>query len=506
MKRADGGSNEFRRRVIDLACLIRASSVSELSNDGLTRSITEQLYGLLTEQRTRFPADANIGALILDVLYQFSAVSQTVSQLGMSLGVPAAPRSGISGDASPAVSQFPSPQLAPELSLVRSVAGTLPPLASTLASQGDISGRHVASRSLGQRDTEDGSGLMYGEFADTPQSSIGRARSVNSTTMSDIAGELNDYSIGRTASNGSQLQRPVHGGGTDTRGRPSDSLSYVSSPRLMPATEYSSTTSLPSLIASVHGSTGHAFGASAGRLGMTGTLTPTSIHPLPSVHQRQRFYLPLPTASQPGRPSADAPDAETDVSSRPSLDDANLRPSLDRQPSQLSISSDLAESSTPSRKKIARASLQAQPLYSALDRTREASGSAMQKSITRPATMYIPKSGFSWVRRVSDSTTRQERLAHLLGEDAEFSDSTPTSPVGTPSRPSLEAGDDSLTPKHHTQGLVTIPEAKHSTDTLATNRDVSALARQTASVPTPSAGPILDRRILSENHASVSRP
>ncbi|KAJ2077040.1 hypothetical protein H4R24_005361 [Coemansia sp. RSA 988] len=503
MKRADSGSNEFRRRVIDLACLIRASSVSELSNDGLTSGITEQLYGLLTEQRTRFPADANIGALILDVLYQFSAVSQTVSQLGMSLGVPAAPR-GISGDASPAVSQFPSPQLAPELALARGVAGALPPLASTLASRGGGSGGHVVSRSLGQRDTEDSTGLMYGEFVDTPQSSIGRARSVNSTTISDIVGELNDYSIGRTASNGSQLHRAAYAG-TDMRARPPDSLSYVSSPRLMPTTEHSSTTSLPSLLASIHGSAGYAFGASAGRLGTTGNSTPTSMHQLPNVYQRQRFYLPVPAASQPGRASADVPDAETDVSSRPSLDDANLRPSLDRQPSQLSISSDIAESSAPSRKKIARASLQAQSLYPSLDKSREATGSTTPKSILRPATMYIPKSGFSWARRVSDSTTRQERLAHLLSEDSEFSDSTPTSPVNTPSRPGFDAREDSLTPKHHTQGLVTIPEAKHSSDTLALSRDISALTRQTASVPTPSAGPILDRRMLSEKDSEVSR-
>ncbi|KAJ2612444.1 hypothetical protein H4S08_002689 [Coemansia sp. RSA 1365] len=503
MKSSDGERNEFRRRVVDLACLIRTSSVSELSNDGLTSNITEQLYGLLTEQRTRFPADANIGALILDVLYQFSAVSQTVSQLGMSLSMHAAPRSGVSGDASPAVSQFPSPQLAPELALARSVAGTLPPLASTLALQDDRSERHIATRSLGQRDTEDNSALMYGEFADTPLSSIGRARSVNSTTISDIAGEFNDYKIGRTASNGSQLQRTVHGG-VDTRVRPSNSLSYVSSPRLIPTTEHSSTTSLPSLLASVHSSTGYAFGASAGRLGMAGAMTPTSMHPLPNVHQRQRLYFPLPASSQSGRGNTEAPDAETDVSSRPSLDDANLRPSLDRQRSHLSISSDIAESSTPSRK-IARASLQAQAPYLSLDRTREATGSTTPKSITRPATMYIPKGGFNWIRRVSDSTTRQERLAKLLGEDAEFSDSTPTSPVGTPSRPSLDAEEEPLMPKNRLQGLVTIPEAKHSSDTLAPNRDVSALTRQAASVPIPSTGPILDRRMSSEKEAAASR-
>ncbi|KAJ2757897.1 hypothetical protein IWQ57_006974, partial [Coemansia nantahalensis] len=94
MKRTDGERNEFRRRVVDLACLIRNSTVSELSNEDVTRGITEQLYGLLTEQRTRHPGDANIGALILDVLYQFSAVSQTVSQLAIPPAAYAGARSG----------------------------------------------------------------------------------------------------------------------------------------------------------------------------------------------------------------------------------------------------------------------------------------------------------------------------------------------------------------------------------------------------------------------------
>ncbi|KAJ2709678.1 hypothetical protein H4R19_004130, partial [Coemansia spiralis] len=137
MKRADGDRNEFRRRVVDLACLIRGSSVSELSNEGVTRGITEQLYGLLTEQRTRHPSDANIGALILDVLYQFSAVSQTVSQLAIPPPAFAGARSGVSGEASPAASQVSSPRLAPEHALGRGMAGTLPPMASALAPQSD---------------------------------------------------------------------------------------------------------------------------------------------------------------------------------------------------------------------------------------------------------------------------------------------------------------------------------------------------------------------------------
>ncbi|KAJ2635682.1 hypothetical protein GGF44_003285, partial [Coemansia sp. RSA 1694] len=53
IKRTDGDKNEFRRRVVDLTSVIRSSTVAELSNERFTRGITEQLYGLLTEQRTR---------------------------------------------------------------------------------------------------------------------------------------------------------------------------------------------------------------------------------------------------------------------------------------------------------------------------------------------------------------------------------------------------------------------------------------------------------------------
>ncbi|KAJ2772683.1 hypothetical protein GGI18_004836, partial [Coemansia linderi] len=124
IKRADGDRNEFRRRVIELTSVIRSSTVAELSNERFTRGITEQLYGLLTEQRTRFSADANVGTLILDVLYQFSAVSQTVSQLSVPASVfPSGARGGVSGEASPAISQFPSPLLAPDASLGRGALG-----------------------------------------------------------------------------------------------------------------------------------------------------------------------------------------------------------------------------------------------------------------------------------------------------------------------------------------------------------------------------------------------
>ncbi|KAJ1951864.1 hypothetical protein GGI12_006386, partial [Dipsacomyces acuminosporus] len=152
--RVDGERNEFRRRVIDLATLIRSSSVSELSNEGFTSGITAQLYGLLTEQRTRYSADANIGTLILDVLYQFSAVSQTVSQMTFQPALFAGTRGATSGDASPVTSQYPSPLLAPDASSTRGTPGTLPSMSSALAphpetsdnrsTSGGVSGKEVA--------------------------------------------------------------------------------------------------------------------------------------------------------------------------------------------------------------------------------------------------------------------------------------------------------------------------------------------------------------------------
>ncbi|KAJ2877708.1 hypothetical protein IWW38_006509, partial [Coemansia aciculifera] len=139
IKRGDGDKNEFRRRVVDLTSMIRSSTVAELSNERFTRGITEQLYGLLTEQRTRFPTDANVGTLILDVLYQFSAVSQTVSQLSVPTNIfPSGARGGASGDASPAISQFPSPLLAPDASLGRSMLGHIQPLSSALSAHYEI--------------------------------------------------------------------------------------------------------------------------------------------------------------------------------------------------------------------------------------------------------------------------------------------------------------------------------------------------------------------------------
>ncbi|KAJ1935104.1 hypothetical protein EC988_008590, partial [Linderina pennispora] len=93
------GRNDFRRRVLGLIGVIRHATVSELGQVSFTSSLTEQLFGLLTQQRTRFSSDASIGSLILDVLYHFSTVSQTVSQLAQS-----GARHAASGDASPATS------------------------------------------------------------------------------------------------------------------------------------------------------------------------------------------------------------------------------------------------------------------------------------------------------------------------------------------------------------------------------------------------------------------
>ncbi|KAJ1761701.1 hypothetical protein LPJ58_001033 [Coemansia sp. RSA 1591] len=526
MKRADGDRNEFRRRVVDLASLIRTSSVSELSNEAVTRGITEQLYGLLTEQRTRFSTDANVGTLILDVLYQFSAVSQTVSQLSMPLNLFVGPRGGVSGEASPAVSQFPSPQLAPEHSLTRGSLSTMPPLTSALASHLDISTRYSASRSLGQRDSTDQATGMYGELSGTPHSSIGRAQSISSTVISDAMSDLNDYRISRTAFEGPmtytlQPSRAQHGntdmylaGNPNAHMRPVDNVSHISSPRLLPVTEHSSTASLPLALSSVH-STSYSIGGSVGRTGMASSLTPTSIYSLHGVYQRQRLYMPSSSVLPPNRMSIDTPDGDTDVSSRPSLDDTSLRPSLDRQPSQLSISSDVADAPDKSRKRMARASLQPQQHYTPMDRIRDAVSMSTPKRVSRPATMYISNSGFGSLRRASDAASRQEKLAHLFNDDADFSDSAPTSPIDTPIRPSLDISEDMRSmspPPIQTAGIVPIPEAKNTGDATLQNRVDNILDVQSSSVPAPTSELFariesqLRSRLPAESTRKGSRP
>ncbi|KAJ2162138.1 hypothetical protein GGF46_000880 [Coemansia sp. RSA 552] len=525
MKRADGDRNEFRRRVIDLANLIRSSSVSEVSNDIVTRGITEKLYGLLTEQRTRFPGDANAGTLILDVLYQFSAVSQTVSQMAMSFSAMGAPRTGISGDASPAVSQFPSPQLAPELPMGRGTLSTLMPLSSALAGHhGNSSTRHAASKSQSQREGADYSIGLFTESTRTPHSSVGRAQSINSTNISDVLSDLNEYRISRTASEGpgtgdSQLQKLQHSstdsypsGSTSAHMRPADSGSRISSPRLLPGTEYSSTTSLPSLLASVHHGSGHSISGSIGRPAIAGSFMPTSPYSLPGTLPRQRLHLPPSSVSQSSRMSIDAPDVETDVSSRPSLDDSNLRPSLDRQPSMLSISSEVGESSIPPRSRLARASLQpqSQAPCATPERTRELVVEK-PKRWSRPASMQISTNGFGMFRRASDSVSRQERLARLLNDDTDFSDSAPTSPVDTPAHPYIDMGEDSIPPHPPlTAGLVTIPEAKLSSDMVVQDSSASAYEFQSSSVPEPTADIIAEvqsklRRHMPEDAIAARR-
>ncbi|KAJ2451134.1 hypothetical protein EV183_003818 [Coemansia sp. RSA 2336] len=416
MKRADGDRNEFRRRVIDLTQLIRTSSVSELSNEAITRSITEQLYGLLTEQRTRFPSDANIGTLILDVLYQFSAVSQTVSQLAMPLSLFAGGRGGISGDASPAMSQFPSPQLAPELATTRNSLSTLPPLTSTLVPHHEGS---AVARGLSRRDSNEHTTLA--DASGTPNSSIGRAQSISG--ISDV----NEHRISRTASEGPpsgtmQAMRAQQG---SNDAYSSGSVSSQMQDTYLPGSQISvadhrSSASLPS--AAVVLGTGHVSGRSGSSV---------SSNFYVGSSQRQRLYMPPAAILQPSRMSVDILDAETDVSSRPSLDDASLRPSLDRQPSQLSISSETGEPSAVSRKRMARASLQPQPNYTFADRISDAASLSTPKRISRPATMFISKSRFGSLRRVSD--TASQKLAHLLSDDTDSS--APTSPIETPVRP-----------------------------------------------------------------------
>ncbi|KAJ2841479.1 hypothetical protein IWW36_006245, partial [Coemansia brasiliensis] len=80
---------------------------------------------------------------------------------------------------------------------------------------------------------------------------------------------------------------------------------------------------------------------------------------------------------------------------------------------------------------MARASLQPQPNYTFTDRSHDAASLSTPKRISRPATMFISKSRFGSLRRVSD--TASQKLAHLLNDDTDSS--APTSPIDTPVRP-----------------------------------------------------------------------
>ncbi|KAJ2722965.1 hypothetical protein GGI07_002977 [Coemansia sp. Benny D115] len=486
IKRADGDKNAFRRRVLELAHLIRNTSVSELSNDVVTRNITEQLYGLLTEHRARFVSDANVGTLIVDILYQFSAVSQTVSQLAMPLTVfTGGARHAMSGEASPAISQFPSPQLVPDSSLSRSGSSALPPLSSALSSQYELAGMRGASAPhVMVRDNSESS--VSGHIGSTsPSLSAHRAH--------PSALELSEYRIGRTGSEASYPSVSASG-----RMRPLDSASCLSSPHMLPATAHSSTASLLSLLAPVH-SGGNSANGSLGR--SVGTQQPQQ-------HQRQRMYFPTTaSASQPIRQTMELPDSESETSARPSLDDSQMRPALNRHASKLSISSDATDTQTQSHKKSVRASIQPHHFFNhfarlqqqqqqqqdELDQTeqgrlrskqrktsenkdsaeaaslvssaKDGDDSGLQmtpKRALRPMTMYLSSSG-GLMRRVSESISRQEKLASLLSQDMSGGESMPNSPCETPVRQFMEPEPQSAVQPPRAE-LGTIPEAKHGSD------------------------------------------
>ncbi|KAJ1800907.1 rim15, signal transduction response regulator [Coemansia sp. RSA 2399] len=509
IKRADGDRNEFRRRVIDLTSLIRGSSVSELSNESVTRGITEELYGLLTEQRTRFPADANIGTLILDVLYQFSAVSQTVSQLFMPISIFPGARSGISGEASPATSQYPSPQLAPESSLGRGSVSMLPLLTSALSSQYDQGGARHPSRVSTVRDlTENTFGsTAISEIATISQGGYSRLQQepLSVTTGSASSASFTDYRSLRSSSEGPFTLTPHYPrqqstgvmGGSDAyipgaasggRARQTESAPYMSSPRLLPGTAHSSTASLLSLAVPAHSSVNSANG-SVGRSGAAGNTTPGV-----STYQRQRFYFPQPsTTPQSSRMSMDIPDSENEMSARPSLDESNDRPPLSRHASKLSISSDVGgDSSSLLHKRSARVSLQPHHLFHHfVNRSQNLIGKSKQTNIGssqgdntmpssndeplalgagnrayRPATMYISGGVQSSFRRVSESALRQEKLARLLADEMDRSDSSPASPADGSSQQSPYDTDPESRVKTVTQqlpaALIPIPETQRS--------------------------------------------
>ncbi|KAJ1959926.1 hypothetical protein GGI12_004082, partial [Dipsacomyces acuminosporus] len=147
--------------------------------------------------------------------------------------------------------------------------------------------------------------------------------------------------------------------------------------------------------------------------------------------------------------SVDAPDSENEASGRPSLDDSNARHSLKRMSSRLSISSDAADGRLTSQSSK-RASLQ--PYYQPSPRQQHTlhlrdyeqplTSPVTPKRMTRPATIYIPKSGYSAVRRGPDSLSRQERLAQLLSQDEDMGESPPHSPIATPAKPAPHLEED----------------------------------------------------------------
>ncbi|KAJ2747665.1 rim15, signal transduction response regulator [Coemansia sp. BCRC 34301] len=502
IKRADGDKNEFRRRVVDLTSVIRSSTVAELSNERFTRGITEQLYGLLTEQRTRFPADANVGALILDVLYQFSAVSQTVSQLSVpSNAFPSGVRGGASGEASPAISQFPSPLLAPDASLGRGMLGHIQPLSSALSAHYEIANARNASR---------GHQLA--------------------TSSVSVPTELGDYRIGRTASESlnhtiPHLQRHQQGSSSDpyllgnsgTRGaRPLDGgAMHVSSPRLAPGTAHSSTASLISLLAPVHAGSFYSASGSIGRSAVLGGSVLGQMQPVAGLQQRQRSYFPQPPGTpHSSRLSVDTPESEAEVPARQSMDDAAIRPTLRRHISKLSVSSEAADTHSRSYRSAARASLPPQHFYQysarlsqqvpplhlvppstpqvpalqvGLERDDHNAAPTTPKRVARPASMCISGvgGGYASLRHFSESFSRQEKLANLLGQDSDFSDSVPTSPAEPPARPLMDMDTrkrDISTLPLHADSLRTIPETRRGSEV-----DVCSLERQLARLSNSSA-------------------
>ncbi|KAJ2767322.1 hypothetical protein IWQ57_003996, partial [Coemansia nantahalensis] len=360
------------------------------------------------------------------------------------------------------------PQLAPEHALARSMAGALPPMATALAPPGEASSAHPP-------------------LAGTPQSSIGRAQSINSTTLSDVVSELNDYRLTRTASVGPQapmMQR----------------VTQVSSPHLLPASTHSSAASLPALLAPMHGS-GHGAGGAAGRLGVASSHAPASIFSLGSFHLRQRQYLPPAGMLLSSSVSVDTPDGETDVSSRPSLDDANMRPSLNRQPSQLSVSSDAADGALFSHGRSGRPAIQAQTYYAPAERGRDlAATSAPLRRFVRPATMYIAHSGVSAPRRVSSTASRQERLARLLGDSADLGDTTPISPMETPDKSYFGRGSGAAQGPRSV-GPIPVSAAKPAGAATRQERHATALEPRASSVPTQSTGELSHAEPLSRTAA-----
>ncbi|KAJ2222130.1 hypothetical protein IWW45_008691, partial [Coemansia sp. RSA 485] len=216
------------------------------------------------------------------------------------------------------------------------------------------------------------------------------------------------------------------------------------------------------------------------------------------------------SSAQPKRSSIELFDSESETSARPSLDELQTRPSLNRHASKLSISSDAADSHSSLQKRSVRASIQPHHFFNHFARLQQQQqqvpGSAQAQAqtptqqrllakqqalsrlesssddtilpiksnrLSRPATMYASAFDVHGTqRRVSESTSRQEKLARLLNQDFDSGESVPVSPAETPSQLYFETEPTTAFRHSPTTALVTIPEARRGSALDLQNMDL----------------------------------